>query len=138
MMTSVSNIARQGKVSVYGCQAGKFGNGNWYVTAAVDVPARNGEIDGQHVLVRSVFDANGSLVVLKEDENDAMHPWFWESVVVQDQDGDGVDEVIEELSGGGGVRRRNREIYKIGQTIERTSTKLVGEYDANGAFVPAE
>lgn len=138
MIVSVSKIARQGKLNVFGCRTGRFGKGSWYVTAAVDVPAGSGEISGHYFLIRSVFDASGNLVVVKEDENDAMHPWFWESVVVQDADGDGVDEVIEELSGGGGVRRRNRDIYKIGDKLERTSTKFVGEYDPNGTFVPAE
>jgi hypothetical protein len=139
LITSASRVARSGKLTVHGCHVGKFGTGHWYITAAVDVPARKGEVVGRSFLIRSVFSASGTLVALNEDEGDAMHPWYWESVAVRDQNGDGVDEVIEELSGGGGVRRRNRDIYRVdGDRIERTASTNVGEYDPDGTFVPAE
>jgi hypothetical protein len=66
-----------------------------------------------------------------------MHTTTWESVRLQDQDGDGFDESIEDLEGQGGVRYMKREVFSIGATeIKKTSEKRLGEYDSDGRFVP--
>lgn len=144
---------KKGKLTVYGCRAGRFPDWGWYVAASYftsppppplpskdnpqGLPEDMNEAFGHYFIIRSVLDSNGSSVAILETEDDPNHAFYWDSLDVKDINGDGIDESVEELSGGGGVRRRDRHVYRVvGKEIKKESSKTIGWYEPDGVYTP--
>lgn len=140
--------AKRARTIVEGCYGGRFPDWRWYVTASVSIPAPTdpdrglpigpGDPAGEHYAFRAVFDYAGQPVALREEDEDPSHPRSWDSVTFKDLDGDHVEEIVEEVIGGGGITRRFRRTYKlVGSKIERVEEKVLGEYEyPSGKYTP--
>jgi hypothetical protein len=145
LVRASSSHAAKTAPTISGCYSGRFPEWRWYVTASVNIPAvldkdrglPIGDPLGQYYAIRALFDYGGQPVAVREDEEDPAHPRFWESVTLNDTNGDHVDEIVEELTGHGGVKRRFRRTHKlVGAKLEEVESKVLGEYEPSGEYVP--